>query len=123
MDDVSAFFAEQEQRMNLPDEDVDEYIRARLEDLRKKRYVNLPLISFLAHLPHLCRAEDSNHTSDRAICAQSQRTENSREADASWHSSGLFHTSAIEAMTSEQRILEEGPRPCVLFTPHVVIAN
>ncbi|KAJ8584730.1 hypothetical protein M405DRAFT_443997 [Rhizopogon salebrosus TDB-379] len=106
MDDVNAFFAEQEQRMNLPDEDVDEYIRARLEDLRKKK------------------TEDSNHASDRAICAQSQRTENSREADASWHSSGLFHTSAIEAMTSEQRILEEGVlRPCVLFTSHVVIAN
>jgi hypothetical protein len=45
MDDVNAFFAEQEQRMNLPDEDVDDYIRARLEDLRKKKYVDLPFSS------------------------------------------------------------------------------
>lgn len=38
MHDINAFFAEQEQHMNLPDEDVDEYIRARLEDYRSNRY-------------------------------------------------------------------------------------
>lgn len=37
MDDIDAFFAEQEQRMNLPDEDVDEYIRARLKDYHKNK--------------------------------------------------------------------------------------
>ncbi|KAG2031987.1 hypothetical protein BDR03DRAFT_78817 [Suillus americanus] len=37
MDDIDTFFAEQEQRMNLPDEDVDEYIRARLEDYHRNR--------------------------------------------------------------------------------------
>lgn len=37
MHDINAFFAEQEQHMNLPDEDVDEYIRARLEDYRRNR--------------------------------------------------------------------------------------
>ncbi|KIK98285.1 hypothetical protein PAXRUDRAFT_824032 [Paxillus rubicundulus Ve08.2h10] len=35
MNGTDAFFAEQERRMNLPDEDVDEYIRTRLEALRK----------------------------------------------------------------------------------------
>lgn len=37
MDDINAFFAEQEQRMNLPDEDVDEYIRTRLKDYHRNR--------------------------------------------------------------------------------------
>ena len=41
MDDIDEFFAEQEQRMNLPDEDVEEYIRARLEDFHRTRYVKL----------------------------------------------------------------------------------
>jgi hypothetical protein len=42
MNDIDAFFAEQERRMRLPDEDVDEYIRTRLEALHKDRYVSLP---------------------------------------------------------------------------------
>lgn len=37
MDDIDTFFAEQEQHMNLPGEDVDEYIRARLEDYHSNR--------------------------------------------------------------------------------------
>ncbi|KAG2028537.1 hypothetical protein BDR03DRAFT_988374, partial [Suillus americanus] len=48
MNDIEAFFAEQEQHMNLPDEDVDEYIRARLEDYHRNR----------------------NHVSDHVIPAQ-----------------------------------------------------
>jgi hypothetical protein len=47
MDDIDAFFAEQEQRMNLPDEDVDEYIRARLEDYQKSKYARHSIGSLL----------------------------------------------------------------------------
>ncbi|KIK17683.1 hypothetical protein PISMIDRAFT_14931 [Pisolithus microcarpus 441] len=36
-DDVDEFFAEQEKRMNLPDEDMDAYIRARLQGRHKER--------------------------------------------------------------------------------------
>lgn len=50
MDDIEAFFAEQEQRMNLPDEDVDEYIRARLEDYQKNKYARHSIGSLLPAL-------------------------------------------------------------------------
>ncbi|KAG6331664.1 hypothetical protein ID866_7425 [Astraeus odoratus] len=37
MDDIDEFFSEQERRMNVPDEDMDAYIRSRLEGLHRKR--------------------------------------------------------------------------------------
>ncbi|KIJ61681.1 hypothetical protein HYDPIDRAFT_42398 [Hydnomerulius pinastri MD-312] len=36
MDDINEFFAEQEKRMNLPDEDIDEYIRSRMQGFHKE---------------------------------------------------------------------------------------
>ena len=39
MNDVDDFFAEQDRRMSIPDEDVDEYIQTRLVVTRKNRYV------------------------------------------------------------------------------------
>ncbi|KAG1732643.1 uncharacterized protein EDB91DRAFT_665529 [Suillus paluster] len=85
MDDIDAFFAEQEQHMNIPNEDVDEYIRARLEDFHRNR----------------------DHVIDHVIHAQGHP----RKVDTSWHSSGPFLPSAIEAATSElQKSDEEVPR-------------
>lgn len=37
MNEVDDFFAEQDRRMGIPDEDVDEYIQMRLQGPRKKR--------------------------------------------------------------------------------------
>ncbi|OJA20779.1 hypothetical protein AZE42_07015, partial [Rhizopogon vesiculosus] len=89
MDDINVFFAEQEQRMNLPDEDVDEYIRARLEDLRKTSTI------------------DSDHTINCTVHTQSHNPDDRCKADASWRSSGLFHTSHTESATSKQQISEQ----------------
>lgn len=113
MEDIDAFFAEQEQRMSLPDEDVDEYIRARLEELRKKRcataFHSLQCVFSLAHRHILCRTMDSNHVIDNAIRTQDYGPDDMRKADASWHSSDLFHTSATDSVTSKRLIPEEEP--------------
>lgn len=39
MNEVDDFFAEQDRRMNIPDEDADEYIQTRLAASRTNRYV------------------------------------------------------------------------------------
>ncbi|KAG2344641.1 hypothetical protein BDR05DRAFT_172152 [Suillus weaverae] len=83
MNDIEAFFAEQEQHMNLPDEDVDEYIRARLEDYHRNR----------------------NHVSDHVIPAQGHpRKVNTRP--------GPFLTSDMEG-EEQQVSDKEVPRKCV----------
>ncbi|KAG2117714.1 hypothetical protein DEU56DRAFT_839003 [Suillus clintonianus] len=78
MDDINSFFAEQEQRMNLPDEDVDEYVRARLEDFHRNR----------------------SHVINRVIDAQGHP----RKVDAR---SGPFLTFDMEEITPEQQISDK----------------
>jgi len=128
MDDINEFFAEQEQRMNLPDEDVHEYIRARLEDRRKQRFANFTML-FTRILSYLIdvfsRVIGSNFASKPAIRAQSHGPEDRCKTAASWQNSGPFRASAAESVPQEPHISgeEKVVRQCVSFDFRAVFPN
>ncbi|KAH7927186.1 hypothetical protein BV22DRAFT_1032056 [Leucogyrophana mollusca] len=115
MDD---FFAEQEKRMNLPDEDMDEYIRQRLEFQRKRRTLSwanedAPGIDNSSQTQDH-RAEPPRETAPFTRTSELSRTVAKEVTapsppDSSHESSGNLKRKSVEVTALDKRRKQEDP--------------